>query len=142
MSDSSHGGVGMSYIGYVDELSRFCVAGWAAHPSDWKTSLTVDIIVEGKGVGAIKADVFRQKLDEQHPDATGRYAFKFYFSTPLSMYHTQNVSVSVRNSAYSLIQDRRVIESIKPDRDDSVFRPSAPILLTTTGRTGSTAVMA
>jgi len=132
----------MDYVGYVDEVTRFCVAGWVADQDDWKRSITVDILVGGHGRAVVKADTFRAKLDELHPDATGRYAFEFHFLNPLSMYEQQDVSVRVSGSSFYLTQDQRIIEAIKPDPATSILRPSAPVLLTTMGRTGSTAVMA
>ena len=132
----------MNYVGYVDELTRFCVAGWVADQADWKKSLTVQVLVDGQIRSVSKADVFRARLDELHPDATGEYAFKFYFPNPLSLYETQHVSVRVANSEFYLAQGQQVIEAIKADPAVSSLRPSAPVLLTTMGRTGSTAVMA
>lgn len=132
----------MDYVGYVDEISRFCVAGWVADRDDWTKSLTVEILVKGNARNFCKAEEFRSKLDELHPEATGRYAFRFYFPNPLSMYDEHEVSVRVINSNYNLIQQRPTIPGISADLEVSTYRPDGPILLTTTGRTGSTAVMA
>jgi hypothetical protein len=132
----------MDYVGYVDEISRFCVAGWVADRDDWSKSQTVEILVKGRTRSFCKAEDFRRKLDELHPDATGRYAFRFYFANPLSTYDEHDVSVRVINSNYSLIQQRPAIPALAFDPEVSTYRPDGPILLTTTGRTGSTAVMA
>lgn len=132
----------MDYIGYVDELTRFCVAGWVADREDWKKSMAVQILVGGQVRSVVKADILRARLDELHPDATGHYAFRFYFHNPLSLYEKQDVSVRVASSEFYLVQEQQAIEAIKPDSGVSNLRPSAPVLLTTMGRTGSTAVMA
>jgi hypothetical protein len=132
----------MDYVGYVDEISRFCVAGWVADRDDWGKSLSVEVFVKGRGRMVCKAEDFRSKLDELHPDATGRYAFRFYFPTPLSMYDEHEVSVRVSDAAYHLIQQKPSIKPIKADPQVSAYRPLGPALLSTTGRTGSTAVMA
>ncbi len=132
----------MDYMGYVDEISRFCVAGWVADRDDWRKSQTVEISVKGRARVTCIADNFREKLDELHPDATGRYAFRFYFPSPLSMYDEHELSVCVADTEYHLIQQQPSIRSIAANPDVSVHRPNGPILLTTTGRTGSTAVMA
>jgi hypothetical protein len=136
------GKVEMDYVGHIDELNRNCVAGWVADRNDWQKSLTVDILVGEQGKGVAKADIFRAKLDQLDPNATGRYAFKFYFDNTLSMYEAQDVTVRVSNSSYRLLPKQRVIEAIKPDPTVSILRAGAPVLLTTMGRTGSTAVMA
>jgi hypothetical protein len=132
----------MDYVGHVDEISRFCVAGWVADRDDWKKSHTVEILVKGRGGSVCKAEDFRNKLDELHPDATGRYAFRFYFSNPLSMYDDHEVSVRVSDTGYHLIQQQASVPAIDADPDVSTHRPGGPILLSTSGRTGSTAVMA
>jgi hypothetical protein len=77
-----------------------------------------------------------------HADATGRYAFRFYFAAPLSMYDDHEISVRVKDTEYYLIQQRSSIQALAADPEVSVYRPGGPVLLTTTGRTGSTAVMA
>ncbi|HET6307451.1 MAG TPA: hypothetical protein VFG12_09715, partial [Rhodopila sp.] len=76
----------MDCVGYVDEANRFYVSGWVANRDRWDKSLKVDIIVNGREMGVCLADTFRQGLDELHPDATGHYAFRYYFVNPLSMY--------------------------------------------------------
>jgi hypothetical protein len=132
----------MDYVGYVDEISRFCVAGWVADRDDWNKSQTVEIIVKGRARSVCKAEDLRSKLDQLHPDATGRYAFRFYFPNPLSMYDEHEVSVRVCDTTYYLIQQQPSIQAIKADQSASAHRPNGPILLSTSGRTGSTAVMA
>ena len=132
----------MDYVGYVDEVTRFRVAGWVADRDDWKKSLHVDILVGGHGRDVVEADIFRAKLDELAPEATGRYAFDVHFPNPLSMYEQQEVLVRVTGSSFYLTQDQPAIEAITPDPAVSVLRPVAPVLLSTMGRTGSTAVMA
>jgi hypothetical protein len=132
----------MDCVGYVDEVSRFCVSGWVADRDDWSKSLSVEILVKGRARITCRADGFRGKLDELHPDATGRYVFQHYFATPLSMYEDQDISVRVTDTTYNLIQQVRTLSAIEADPNTSIYRPSAPVLLTTMGRTGSTAVMA
>jgi len=132
----------MNCIGYVDELTRFYVAGWVADQDDWQTPLKIDIIVNGQGVAQRVADQFRPNLDDLHPEATGRYAFKFYFPDPLSMFSEQDVAVRVCGTTYYLIRERRVIPAIHNDETVSAQRPLGPILISTMGRTGSTVVMA
>jgi hypothetical protein len=132
----------MDYVGYVDEVSRFCISGWVADRDDWKKSLVVEILVKGRGRSFCKAEEFRGNLDELHADATGRYAFRFYFAAPLSMYDEHEISVRVKDTEYYLIQQQSSIQAVAADPEVSVHRPGGPVLLTTTGRTGSTAVMA
>ena len=132
----------MDCIGYVDVVTRFYVAGWVADRDDWRTSLTVEVLVNGTGVGICEANQFRDRLDTLHPTSTGRYAFKFYFAMPLSMYHKNVVLVRVSNSSYIFVQDNPPLMPIEDSQNSPGPRPEGPILLTTTGRTGSTALMA
>jgi hypothetical protein len=132
----------MDYAGHIDEVSRFHVAGWVADRNDWSKSLSVDIFVNGKGQGVCVADRFREKLDALHPNATGRYAFKFYFANPLSMYHEQDITVRVSATSYYLIRKQTPIKAIEGDPEVSIRRPTGPILVSTMGRSGSTAIMA
>ncbi len=133
----------MDYVGYVDEVNRYYVSGWVADRDDWSTSLKVDIFVNGEGHGVCIADGFRDRLVDALPaGSTGRYAFKFYFAAPLSMYHDQQVTVRVNKTTFYLVQQCPPLSAIKGDQDSSPFRPRGPVLVTTVGRTGSTAVMA
>ncbi len=113
-----------------------------ADQSNWKQPVKIDILVNGHGAGECEATMFREELDRLHPDATGRYAFRFYFSDPLSMYSEQEVNVRVSHSSFYLVRNDSRLKPIEGDRDVGACRPSWPILLSTAGRTGSTAVMA
>ena len=49
----------MDYVGYVDEISRFCVAGWVADRDDWTKSQTVEILVN-QPTFKVKSVAFRK----------------------------------------------------------------------------------
>lgn len=132
----------MRFVGHVDVINRFRVAGWVADQGDWGKSLQIDILVNGVGVGACTANLFRNGLDRLHPEATGQHAFNFYFAAPLSMFEEQNVSVRVSGTEYYLPQQQATLSPIEDRCTASVYRPHGPILVSTMGRTGSTAVMA
>lgn len=132
----------MDYVGYIDDANRFSVCGWVADRHDWEQSLRVDILVNGQPQGFAHANEFREGLAQLNPAATGRYAFRYYFANPLSMYRPHEVTVRVSNSNYFLTRIGGSIGAIKPDPNTSSARPSGPILLSTSGRTGSTLVMA
>lgn len=132
----------MNFVGYVDEITRFHVAGWVADKDDWQRSLRVDILINGEGHGFCFADQFREQLDSLDAQATGRYAFKFYFADPLSMFDEHTVSVRVSNTEYYLQGSHNAICAIKGGNSLSSDRPANAIIVTTMGRTGSTAVMA
>ena len=132
----------MDCIGYVDEVNRFYIAGWVADQDRWETPLEVDILVNGEGHGTCTANLFRPDLDKLHPNATCRYAFRFYFADPLSMYNEHDVSVRVSGTTFYLKRDQDPLGPIEARITASTCRPAGPILVSTLGRTGSTAVMA
>ncbi len=131
----------MDYVGHVDEVTRFYVVGWVADRDDWSLSLKVDVLVNGSLQGGCVADKLRPSLGDLHPDATGCYAFRFYFAAPLSMFDRHDVTVQVSGTTYCLMRQGRSIPAIVDAAPSASQRPLGPILLSTMGRTGSTAVM-
>ncbi len=131
----------VQYVGYIDEANRFFVTGWIADQDDWSRSVMVDILVNGVPVGQATADHYRDGLNELHPAASGRYVFRYYFADPLSMFEANHVSVRVSNTTVHLVEPNEPIPAARPDPTVTGRRPGGPILLTTCGRTGSTAIM-
>lgn len=133
----------MTPIGYVDSITRFCVQGWAANTDDWSSTLKLAILVNGSEVASVEADQFRPGLEQLGEGATGHYAFRHYFDAPLSCFRANEVTVRVVGHG-SLLPSNfgSVLEPIMGTTQNERFRPQAPILLTTMGRSGSTALMA
>lgn len=139
----------MKPIGFVDQLTRSYVTGWAANEEDLTSPVTVAIFIDGRGCGTVRADRFRQGLSTLWPGATGKYEFHFYFPRALSLYHRHKVSIKVVGSDHSLTgangQIRGlstfVIEAINHGTDVEQYRPHGPVLVSTLGRSGSTALM-
>lgn len=132
----------MDFVGYIDAVTRFYVTGWVADRSDWSRSLRVDIIVGGEQAAVVDANLFREGLTKLNEASTGLYAFRYYFAGPLSLFDAQEIVVRVNKTQFHLSPGTWKLGSPHLDRDISEFRPQAPILLSTMGRTGSTAVMA
>jgi len=133
---------GVHHIGYIDDANRFCVTGWVVDTDDWSRSLTVEILVDGEGVAGVLADGYRDGLREIHPSATGRYVFRYYFAGPLSMFQAHRVSVRILGTDVYLVEPADPIPVAHAVPGIAAARPAGPILLTTCGRTGSTAIMA
>jgi hypothetical protein len=133
----------MRPIGYVDACTRFHVAGWAADQDDWGGALRVVILVNGREVKTVTADQHRENLDQIGDGATGKYAFRYYFEAPLSPYRRHEIVAKVRPGDHVLPSaSATVLEPIEGYDSGEQFRPHAPILLSTMGRSGSTVLMA
>lgn len=133
----------MTPVGYLDAFTRFHVAGWAADQDNWSGTVNVTIFINGEEIHTLEANQPRAELDKIAEGATGRYAFVFYFAEPLSPYRRNEVVIKVVSTDYTLRHE--ALPSIEPletnDAGDR-FRPQAPILLSTMGRSGSTLLMA
>ncbi len=132
----------MDIVGHIDEANRFFVTGWVADRDDWGTSLRVDILVNDVPVGWTDANTYRPGLTTLDTTATGRYEFRYYFADPLSLYQQHIVSVRVSGSKIPLAKTAKPIPAANPDPFAPAARPTRPILISTCGRTGSTAIMA
>lgn len=132
----------VNIVGYIDEANRFFVTGWVADRDDWTRSLRVDIVVNDTPVGWAQADTFRAGLASLAPEATGRYEFRYYFADPLSLYQENKISVRVSETKAHLASSNRPLPAAPTDPQAARGRPSGPILVSTCGRTGSTAIMA
>lgn len=84
----------MNPQGFIDDLTRYCVVGWAADLDDVNSALRFGVFVNGEGCGEVVADEYRPGLDTIAPGASGRHAFTYYFPEPLSPY--QRLEVELR----------------------------------------------
>ncbi|MDR3535641.1 MAG: sulfotransferase [Acetobacteraceae bacterium] len=133
----------MTPIGYIDAFTRFHVDGWAADQDNWGGTVKITIFVNGEEVHTMEADHLRAQLDQVGPGATGRYAFSHYFESPLSPYRRNEIAIKVASTDCFLKgATLTTIEPIEAEDAGDQFRPQAPILLSTMGRSGSTLLMA
>jgi hypothetical protein len=128
-------------IGYVDELTRFWVSGWLADASDPQRVLRAVVAVNGEEQTRVEAAGHRAGLERTFPGATGRYAFQFYFDPPLSPFVPWRVVVTAEESGEVLANGEQVIAPIGRDAPPAAQGPRQPILVSTTGRSGSTLLM-
>jgi len=127
--------------GYIDELTRFRVVGWAADRDAPERTLRLGVFVNGEGCAVVDANRHRPGLEQLVPGATGRYAFVCYFPVPLSPYRRHQVTLRATDVDLTLTAELPALGAIAAPRTDEVWRPHGPILLTSGGRTGSTAIM-
>jgi hypothetical protein len=133
----------MNPTGYIDELTHQCVTGWAADLDNLSASLSFGVFDSGQGCAVVRADVYRPGLEQElGRGATGRYAFRCYFPEPLSPYQGHKVTLRCREADFVLEAELPAAEPVAIPSSDPLYRPHGPILLTSGGRSGSTAVMA
>jgi Sulfotransferase family len=126
----------MASVGRADEISRKSVIGWAADNENVAAEVELAIVVNGKEMGRIRAKDFRDDLTSIAPGATGRYGFEFKFEPALSLFDDHNIEVKVADTDRVLPGGAR-----KLSRPTMMAQPLLPILVTSSGRAGSTLLM-
>jgi hypothetical protein len=135
----------MSFDGFVDEMSRDLVAGWAIdmdHPGQ-----SVDVMISVNGRVATIVETSHSRLDvsermkevikpELHSAITGSYGFAFSFDPPLSVFREQNVEV--RFAATDELLGNGLKQLGVPKSGNTKI---SPLLVTAAGRSGSTLLM-
>jgi len=132
-------------LGYVDFVSRNSILGWAADPNDPEAELELIVRVNGKPAGRARANQQRDYLRTLFPGATGRYGFGYEFQGPLTLFETHQVEVIVARSGQRVNNGRQVIPAVGTSPVAMRFWQSssmAPVLITSTGRAGSSLCMA
>ena len=131
----------MKPIGHVDDITRFSVTGWAADQDNPDRNVKVVIILNGRECARVLADGHRGGLEELRPGSTGKYGFLYYFNPPLSPFTRNEVQIKVERTEHVLSRGHAIIEAARADAPAETNRPAAPILLSTSGRSGSTVTM-
>ena len=127
----------MPVQGHVDMISLFGVSGWAIdwdHPQDL---LDISIIVDGLEVGTCKADIERKGLKEAlGRGASGMHEFRYAFDPPLPIRDNHHIEVVTTQRRFVLPNGRRTLYRPHPGHSRLT-----PILLSSSGRSGSTMLM-
>jgi hypothetical protein len=129
-------------MGHVDTVSRSRIAGWAVDPA--RPGQPVEVIIRlGERRARAVADRMRPDLSAVFEGATGRYGF-LLDGGPLPLSPFVRTEVEVLFAGGGRVPGGQVVlgpvgsGAPAPDR---VGRP-APLVITTTGRTGSSLLMA
>jgi Sulfotransferase family len=130
----------MALTGHTDEISRSQVDGWVfddAHPNE---SVSVSIFVNGVHRGTCLASRSRPNLAKIAGGGIPTdCAFNFAFDPPLSPFAEHRVEVVETWSAEPLLNGQRTLP--RPDPKTETHTGLIPILVTSTGRTGTTMLM-
>jgi len=129
----------MAFVGHVDAISRAGVSGWAGNPDDKGSPVTVSVIVNGRERGSGQADQPRPGLATNTKGiATDTSGFRVDFEPPLSPFHDWRIEVVDPATRKPLVNGVQTLPA--PSRDGSAT--PTPIVITSTGRTGTTLLMA
>jgi hypothetical protein len=127
----------MTVEGYVDDCSREAVTGWAI---DWESPAAeqeILVVVDGREVGRCKTGIERPGLKRALGGlATGFHEFRFDFSPPLKRRDHHTIEVFAASGRFLLPNGRRIL--FAEDKQSTLF---SPILVTSSGRSGSTLIM-
>jgi hypothetical protein len=133
----------MALDGYVDEISREVVSGWAIDTDRLDQPVDVRISVNGQVAASFptnrsRPDVGARMKARLASDGafTGSYGFEFYFHPPLSVFREQTVEVRFA-ATDALLGDGSKKLSIPKSR----HLQFSPLLVTGPGRSGSTLLM-
>ena len=127
-------------IGHVDEISRTVVEGWAVDTERPDEAVSVSIFVNGEHRGMCQTTHARADLIAPNGDVlTGKCAFYFAFDPPLSPFI--ELRVEVVESWSSVLLENGSLTLPRPDIRGGGDAGRAPILLTSTGRAGTTLLM-
>jgi hypothetical protein len=129
----------MSLTGHVDEISHSHIEGWAVNLEYPSKSVSVSIFVNGSYRDICKATQIRRGVilpsGEAAPDLC---AFSYDFDPPLSPFVEQRIQVTETWSGQVVPNGQRTLTC---PIGQKLSRAPSPILVTSTGRSGSTMLM-
>jgi hypothetical protein len=130
-------------VGHVDVASRLSIAGWAADSDRPQEAVQVRLLANGRAM-RVTADITRDDLRTVFPGSTGQYGFLFDAGVlPLSPFVDQSVRIAFAPSGAQVPGGDFVIPAMGDPLPLTVRAGKrVPIVVTTTGRTGSSLLMA
>ena len=129
----------MPLIGYVDQISHTTIEGWACDVSDPTSPVSVSVLIDGTHRGTCFATISRAGLaGAADGPPRDECAFRFLFEPPLSPFVPHFVEVVETWSGTPLPNGQITLPRPCIDHSGS---DQTPILVTSTGRSGSTMLM-
>lgn len=126
----------MNIVGHVDKVSTHVVVGWAADLDQPDRAIEVEIVVDGAPRATISAAACRDGLEQAFPGSTGRYQFKHEFLPGLTNVNPHRVEIVEKQTHRPLPNGVWTLTPRRPRHERMM-----PILLTSTGRSGTTMLM-
>jgi acyl carrier protein len=130
----------MKLLGHVDEISRSLIEGWVMDVDRPDYSVPVSVYINGVHHGMCRKGQPRADLVLADGQAVSKNCgFWFQFAPPLSPFIEQRIEVRETWSGEKLDNGMRVMPRPElPERTDAGI---VPVLLTSTGRAGTTLLM-
>jgi hypothetical protein len=131
-------------LGHIDRITRNYILGWAADPERPNDHVSLAIVVDGRKIANSKASIHNEHLSRIFAGSTGRYGFRFEFDWPLSIFEDHSVEVRFENDEIvpnGKARLLRICSSLDPNRSKSEHE-LLPVIVTSTGRAGSSFCMA
>jgi hypothetical protein len=141
------GNFSMPLISSVDKITRSYIAGWVADSERPDEPVDVLVYVNGEGRGRVTANLVRDDLRAAFPGATGSHAFRFEFGWPLSPFRRNEVEIfdahqhqllhAGKRTLHPQGENKPIVNALGGSRENGPM----PILVTSTGRSGSSLLM-
>lgn len=130
----------MDLAGHVDEISRSVIQGWVIDQERPDATIALSIFVNGVHRGMCLTSHARDDLVLPNGDKlSGKCGFHFEFDPPLSPFVELRIEVVETWSGRLLRNGAWVLP--RPQSHDGDGKGMIPVLLTSTGRTGTTLLM-
>ena len=136
-------------VGHVGTISHEFVGGWVADTADPSKRLDVTISVNNVAVARIKADLFRKDLAARASLGDGHHGFRHVFEPKLDPAGTYVVRVFFSDTNVLIAEGERLLapggnaaDGVYNDETAANAANLAPILISGTGRSGTTMLMA
>ena len=130
----------MELVGHVDEISRSVIQGWVIDTERPDATIALSIFVNGVHRGMCPTTHARDDLVLPNGDkVSGKCGFHFEFEPPLSPFVELRIEVVETWSGQLLRNGSWVLP--RPRSHDGDGKGMTPVLLTSTGRTGTTLLM-
>jgi acyl carrier protein len=130
----------MDLVGHVDEISRSVIQGWVIDTECPDATIALSILVNDVHRGMCLTTHARGDLVLPSGEKlSGKCGFHFEFEPPLSPFVELRIEVVEAWSGQVLRNGSRVLP--RPRSHDGDGRGMVPVLLTSTGRTGTTLLM-
>ena len=127
----------MKLRGFVDDISRRGVRGWAIDMEQPETPRELIVRVDGHDVHRVKADKPRPSLRESlGQGVSGNHSFSLTFARSLPSFMALEVEIVDAASGQLLPNGSRQLKGVRRE-----VAPLRPILVISTGRSGTTLLM-
>ena len=130
----------MDLVGHVDEISRTVIHGWVIDAECLDATITLSIFVNGMHRGmCITTHTRDDVVLPSGAKLSAKCGFHFQFAPPLSPFVELRIEVIEAWTGQVLRNGSRILP--RPRSHDDAGTGMFPVLLTSTGRTGTTLLM-